>query len=382
MSAFASSESFDSGVRQLRTQNPRFGASYEMASRTIDDWLAQGLLTAEMIKGKRILDWECGVGGFAACFLERGADAVVGIDSWLDPAHARNLTAALPGCSFAATPIGKYLESAPERFDLVFANTVTEHLPDLAAGFRDCRSALSDSGMLFLNHDNYYQPTGAHDHGFLFYGDQGSVVFQGERCWESPDRCQASKMHRASVRDRFPWSWNDALEALCDPVDCDACPYYRRAQPWAHLLYQDDFQRIFPDVAYSTGREKSTLNKLSLFQLRQWLVEAGFRIESWNPVFVRNLPPRVLLEEPFDFSPRELCTATVAVRASKTPSDAYELRRGEVGQPQAAAPYPASVPSRDSDPVLELARRTLNGRALLRLTAQKLRDRVLGRNRN
>lgn len=363
------------GIRRLRSTNDAFDRSYAGASEALDAWDALGVLPRSAIEGARVLDWECGLGAFAASLLERGASEVVGIDSWLDPAHAATLRENLSRAAFHPLSLEAFLGSdhATGPFDLVFANTVTEHLPDLPARFRDCRRALAPDGSLFLNHDSYYQPTGAHDHGFLFYGADGQVVFQGERCWQSPDRCAHSKAHRDSIRERFPWSWDDRVESLCDPSDCDACPYYRRAQPWAHLLYQEDFQRLFPNPVFSTGRPESTLNKLTTFQLRQWLVESGFEIEAWHPVTVGNPPPAVLLDAPFAFHPVELRTSTVAVRARRRASDPYDAPgTNPLVDAPPARPYPPERPLSPDHPLLDLVDRTLAIRHVARLLAKKL----------
>ena len=183
------------------------------------------------MRGKHVLDWECGRGVFSAIFLELGAASVTGIDGWLHEDWAKQTLARLPDARFERVSIRELCERSDQHFDLVFANTVTEHLPELAQQLAVCWEILEPGGVLANNHDNYYQPVGSHDHGFLNYGPDDRIVFQGPACWSDPRRCEASAEFRRALRERLPWTWNEQTEALLDPEECDACPYFRRAQP-------------------------------------------------------------------------------------------------------------------------------------------------------
>ncbi|MFO1075544.1 MAG: hypothetical protein U1E17_23160, partial [Geminicoccaceae bacterium] len=96
------------------------------------------------------------------------------------------------------------------------------------------------------------------------------------------------------------------------------CFYFRRAQPWAHLLYQAEFRTYFGNETFFTGRRRSALNKVTLFQLRQFIVEAGMSIVAGDRSFVANEPPAALLGAPHFLSREDLrtCTATVLAQAS------------------------------------------------------------------
>ncbi len=118
--------------------------------------------------------------------------------------------------------------------------------------------------------------------------------------------------------ERLPWTWDGTIDSRLTPEDCRKCPYYRRAQPWAHLLNQLEFRNVFPQVGFTTGYAKSSLNKVTPFQLRQFVIEAGFEIERWVPHVINNEPPDELLKPPFNFSRQDLCSSTITVRCRKT----------------------------------------------------------------
>ncbi len=372
----------EEAISRTRAAHAGFEASYRGARRALETWIADGTLSRDRIEGRRVLDWECGLGAFSACFLELGAREVVGIDSWLDVDLSEKYLSGLPNAVFRRLPIEACADdedpsSTGRGFDLVFANTVSEHLAELPARLRDCRRVLLPDGELFLNHDNYFQPVGSHDHGFLFY-DESAVVFQGVDCWARPEKCAASEAFLADMQARIPWSWDAVLDGMKDPESCEECPYFRRAQPWAHLIYHEDFRRLYPHIAFSTGYEGSTLNKMTTFQLRQSLIECGFDVELWQPDVLHNRPPQLLLDPPFNFNELELRTSTVAVRCRKSADDPYGRpgeRRSDL--PAAPSPDPHAMGAAE-ETARELAERALNGRTLLRLAARKLLGKLRG----
>jgi len=178
-----------------------------------------------------------------------------------------------------------------------------------------CYRLLKEGGYLFINHDNYYQPTGAHDHGFLFYGENNMIVRQGPACWQMPEKCQASADHRRWIAEHLPWTWRNTEKLT--PENCTLCPYYKRSQPWAHLIYQNEFVSLFDNVSFTTGYPNSSLNKVTPFQLRQFVLEAGFVIEKEVRNRVSNLPPDFLLCPPYNFSLQDLTTSTMTLLARK-----------------------------------------------------------------
>ena len=365
-------EQIKKAISDIRKLDPEFDSTYISYRDAIAHWRNQGLWHDEMILGKSVLDWECGRGAFAAIFVELGAESVVGIDTWLDVDYATHILSRLPRATFHQMSIRDFAQTAgkDDLYDLIFANTVTEHLIDLSQQLVMCYDLLKSTGRLLINHDNYYGPLGSHDHGFLvsfqmggtlakvrqqlpgqkrlcpprialatglfatfarmaerlrflFYGEGNRIEFKGPQCWSDPRKCEASEQFRQSIIQRFPWTWDEQIESLIDPNDCDECPYYKRSRPWAHLIYQDDFRRIFPQVSFTTGYEKSSLNKVTTFQLRQYIIEAGFDIESWVPGMVTNEPPDSLTKPPYNFNLDELRTSMVTAVCSKSPADCY-----------------------------------------------------------
>jgi SAM-dependent methyltransferase len=308
-------------VQAICNQDPQFAAAYQNYRSQIQNWVDNDVISKKQIIGKKILDWECGSGVFTAIFIEEGAAAVTAIDSWLNIDQIERTLSTLPSASFHQLSIEEFAKDKQHHntYDLIFANTVTEHMPNLPSLLNICHQLLAVDGTLLINHDNYYQPVGSHDHGFLFYNDNNEIVFQGPCCWETTSKCAASADFRKSLSERLHWTWNEWNEAQLTPDNCNYCPYYRRSQPWAHLLYQQEFRQVFPLPCFTSGYASSGLNKITLFQLRQFLIEAGFNIESWTPIRINNKPPLELLSPPFNFSVDDLCTAVVAVRCSKAP---------------------------------------------------------------
>ncbi len=282
----------------------------------LQQFIGGGLLSENHFRDKVVLDWECGDGAFSAAFALGGARLVFGSDQWLDVKRLPAVVRASPLFRCRQAAIRDIEAELRGSVDLVFANTVTEHIPDLPGAFASLFQVIKPGGYLFLNHDNYYQPVGSHDHGFLRYG-VGEIVRQGPACWDHGADCSLSKPVREDVARRFPWTWDHRNEAHLTPPACADCHYYRRSQPWAHLLYQDDFASLFPQNSFSTGKPNSSLNKVTIFQLRQFLIEAGFEIEKEERAIVSNQPPDSLLQGPNQFTARDLKTTMYRVLARK-----------------------------------------------------------------
>src|SRR5262249_56242305 len=106
----------------------------------------------------------------------------------------------------------------------------------------------------------------------------GYVEFQGSRCWDSPDKCDLSTEHRARLVRVFRSGWDARSDAARSPDDCSRCPYWKRAQPWAHLLFADEFMAVFPQEYFQSSGPLGALNKATPFQVRQFVREAGLEI--------------------------------------------------------------------------------------------------------
>jgi 2-polyprenyl-6-hydroxyphenyl methylase/3-demethylubiquinone-9 3-methyltransferase len=276
-------------------------------------------LPLDLFEGKRVLDWEAGLGNLSMVLLFLGASEVVAIDSWVP---ATNIPVSYFDSGkfyYEQAPIEGFkegiLDNPDKMFDVVFSNTVTEHIQNIPYAFDCVRDVLKSDGYYFNVHDNYYSPCGSHDHGFWFYGKGGRVEFQGAKCWESADKCAASAEHRTKLLTNVPWTWNAALDSRRDPSNCRKCPYWVRSQPWAHLRSASKFRDVYADKSFFSQRESSVLNKLTTFQVGQFLNEAGFDIIKLTRNRCNNPVEPDMLE--MGFSSLELTTTTSMWFAAK-----------------------------------------------------------------
>ncbi len=83
---------------------------------------------------------------------------------------------------------------------------------------------------------------------------------------------------------------------------------------------------ISTSLLYDRVHEKSSLNKVTTFQLRQFIIEAGFDIESWIPNMIANKPPDFLTKPPYHFNPDELRTCEVTAVCRKSSAHCYQAR--------------------------------------------------------
>lgn len=263
----------------------------------LDQSIAAGLVPAESVKGSSVLDWEAGDAAFSVAFLMRGAQHVVAIDTWMNVDQIPQPVRACQQLTIRKASIREFAHEAHSSIALVFANTVTEHLQDLPQDLRAVHRILGPGGALYTNHDNYFQPVGSHDHGFLFYGEGNRIKTICPACWLDAKKCEASAAYREDMRRKLPWTWDERNEQSKDPTNCTGCHYYMRAQPWAHLIYQDQFLSLYPQLSFHTGIQGASLNKITPFQLRQYILEAGFCIEKSTRSFIKNDPPAELCRE-------------------------------------------------------------------------------------
>jgi tetratricopeptide (TPR) repeat protein len=264
------------------------------------DWFEEaGYIPPHAYAGRTVLDWEAGDGAWSVVFWLKGARHVTAIDSYENGETVSQALKHHPGFTFRLISIEKFAKlhtgENGNRFDFVFANTVTEHIRDLPRAFDALKGVMRKGGLFFNNHDNYYSPCGSHDHGFWFYGSEEYITFQGTDCWTSEEKCEASAAHRRSIIEKFPATWDSAMDARLTPENCANCPYYKRSQPWAHLAHAHEFLAVYPQPGMLTGRDKSLINKVTPFQLLQFLTEAGFTVLKSTRQFARNLPSENLL---------------------------------------------------------------------------------------
>jgi SAM-dependent methyltransferase len=249
-------------------------------------------LPPEIYQNKDVLDVGCGLGASSALLISRGARFVWGIEPTFSDWWLENLKI-LPRTRFTRDVL-KPEPFAGQRFDLVYSHFVTEHIGDLAYTFRVAHELLRPGGHLVSLHTNYYGPLGGHDHCFIWTeeGNVNKLRSQAPRCWESAQKCDTSLAFRQQAEKRHDWT---VKQWTLTPDDCTKCLYYQRAQLWGHLLYQDAFPRNYPGDFFRCGIDGG-LNKVTPFQLRQYVVEARFKVKTWILDPTENEPPPQLLE--------------------------------------------------------------------------------------
>lgn len=289
----------------IAAHTPWFTESYDLARAGFASWAC---MPPECYQGKDVLDIGCGIGASSARFLELGANFVWGIDPTLSDFWARTL-GALPRSRFTAGPLRRE-PFGSVRFDLAYAHFVSEHVMDFGEHAAIVYDLLKPGGRWVALHGNYFAPMGAHDHAYIYpvNGDDTDIASKAVRCWEMPEKCEASTAFRKAAEKFDPHIAHWTLT----PDDCTRCPHYHRSQLWGHLLYQDHFAE---DYGATYGcRTGHTLNKITPFQLKQYVLEAGFRIAHWETVKVKSEPPALLLEQ---FSRDDLVIGTVLFAADK-----------------------------------------------------------------
>ncbi len=289
---------------------PGFADALAAERQAFETWVC---MPPSSYVGKDVLDLGCGFGAASAVFVNRGAGFVWGVDPALTPEQMEALRA-LPRSRFSAAALDA-TQFGEQRFDLVYARFVTEHIYDLPRALAAVHELLRPGGRFVGLHDNYLGPMGAHEMG-LFGAAEGQttrVVSTAVACWDDPARCEASREFRnryASVHNPYANDWT------LTPDDCERCPYFRRAQLWAHLSYQDVFPNLYQGEFFRTWSDGG-LNKVTPFQLRQFLVEAGFAIAAWDCIAVTDqMPPPSLLRH---FSAADLQTGPILFAADREP---------------------------------------------------------------
>ena len=246
------------------------------------------MINRKHIQDKKVVDLECGLGAGPQVFAHLGAARAFGVDYYLNP-----LTPSLyPQSSSIEYLKLDFTTDSPfrEEIDFIYLNNASEHIKSVSEYMRVCFEALLPSGTLFIAHDNYYQPVGHHDHKFLFLNDEGNAVATvAPKCWEMEEKCERSSDYRLDLKQVTPPIWSNDIEAYLSPENCGLCPYYKRSQPWAHLFYQNEFNTLFPFSTFRTV-DQGYLNKVTIPQIRQFAIEAGFLIDYEERYWLANEP--------------------------------------------------------------------------------------------
>ena len=119
------------------------------------------------VAGRSVLVVGAGAGTEVVWCLRHGAREVVGIDSAPQPDGALRRALAELGVRGDFTILHVGIHAAPKRldrlFDVVLANNVFEHVPDLAGAFAACGELLSPGGRAAIfSSPLYYSSSGAH----------------------------------------------------------------------------------------------------------------------------------------------------------------------------------------------------------------------------
>ena len=272
-----------------------------------DSW---SCLPPARYKEKDVLDLGCGIGAAVSLFIQRGANLVWGIDPVLTEEQI-NILSILPKSRFTSGLLSRE-PFGDQRFDIVYARFASEHVIDLSGTFGTVFDLLKPGGRFVALHGNYYSPMGAHDFPFMGLVSPGEYTCFSKAvpCWKSPKKCEVSTEFRKELEQKYDWS---VSTWTLTPHDCSQCAYFRRAQLWGHLLHQDKFNQDYQGAFYKTNPDGS-LNKVTPFQLKQFMIEAGFKVTTWEEVIITNHPPRELLER---LSERDLRTLNILFAADK-----------------------------------------------------------------
>lgn len=297
---------------QSLAEQTGYSAHFQDVAGVLGYWLEQRFLTPESIVGADILDFGGGSGPLAILLMERGAKSVTVLDPDLDEPFYQRHFRQINGLDYYKGTVQSFAsEHAGQTFDLVVSCSVTEHVMNLADALKVIHVILRPGGAFFTAHDNYYHPSGAHDN-FMLRAEPEGYAFAGPECWNSAERCEASREFRAAMSASAPWSWNAAADSALTPSDCGRCAFFKRARPWAHLLNADAFSSVFPQPFFTSG-----LNKITPFMLRQFILEAGFTLDVWHRHLVQNTPPHELLGDPYWHNETDLKTLNIIARASR-----------------------------------------------------------------
>lgn len=108
----------------------------------------RSFLIGELRAGDRVLDLGCGGGTFTGIAAQSGAASVLGVD--IAEAALARARRAHPQLEFESVPASGPLPFDDNRFDLVWASEVIEHIADTAAWLSEVRRVLAPGGRVAI----------------------------------------------------------------------------------------------------------------------------------------------------------------------------------------------------------------------------------------
>lgn len=303
----------------LKNLPPHWHEHLNSILRNLDKFESRNYFNSSDYVGRDVLDFGGSDGQLAVALLLKGASNATLVDLEISEEIVVHLSK-ISNLKILRGPSEYMLMNSEDEFDFVVAHSVTEHIQNLPAVFDSLNTALKSGGKFFIAHDNYYHASGHHDNLIIQIGPDGKYGYQGPNCWESGS-CAVSADFRKNMISSvsniwFPYVWSNTDEGLLKDGNCSDCTFKKRTTPWAHIVYQDEFSKVFTEPAFTTGRQNSTLNKITPFQLKQFLLEAGFKISFWERSFINNEVPEELLKSK-ELTEMDLKTENVFVVASK-----------------------------------------------------------------
>jgi SAM-dependent methyltransferase len=200
----------------------------------------QGLERAGVRLHGRVLDAGCGGGGTALSLAEE-ADFAVGLDleARFRDAGTRLAREKQIGRVAFVQGDGARLPFPDGTFDVVFSHSVIEHVASAEGYLRECHRVLRVGGVLYLSTAPYLSLAGAH----------------------LPRLLLPVPLHLVIGRRR-------AFAAFC---------FLARRAPWS-LREQKEANTFIALAEQGLTKQDDMLQSITLFRLRAWLREAGFRL--------------------------------------------------------------------------------------------------------
>lgn len=290
---------------------PGWEQHYTAVSTVFEQYVELGYISNSEIAHSLCMDFGGSHGQLAYWLLTKGASGATVIDLRIPQKLFTELQKYHQKFDFSSESIENFSKINSERYDIVFAFTVTEHICNMPSVLSAIYNVLRPGGTFFFVHDNYFHPSGAHDNNILQCGQNGIYKYKGIKCWKSKIKCKETDDIRLYMKNMpFPL-WGGVSEGTCNPENCAQCNFYKRTHPWAHLLYRSEFKKVFPETAFSF----TNLNKITPFQLKQHIIEAGFTINLWKRTYVKNNLPNELLD--IGVSQKDMMTVNIIGKAIK-----------------------------------------------------------------